>query len=538
MKMVPVAIEEFSELIEKDYYYVDKTKAIEDLEKSQSKVVLFTRPRRFGKSLFLSTLDSFYNLENKNKKLFNNLYISKSKYFKSFGLYPVIRLSMKNIISSNYEGMLEDFRDQLIPFINKIKKFKKLTELDMSLIKRIQDCNESALSHALEHFTRFYYQNYNIKTIILIDEYESPLLNSFIKGFYEQALNFFQSLYTSAFKSNIYLEKVILTGITQLTHANIFSQLNNLEIYTYEMEQYADTFGFTSSDVSTLLKYYNLDKYKDAVKEYYDGYIFGKYEIYNPWSILQLIKNDNLKFYWTNSISIKIFTDLLAVANKQIKQDYLNLLSGKTIKLSNTDPNKLTISDLKKPEKLFSYMIATGYLNYNYNTQEARIVNKEILYALTDLTSQGLYQVPEDYINFIDSLRAGILDKIEYYLNSILKNSTSYWDLNSSSSEINYHLSLINMLYGTNLGEISSNQVSGDGRYDILIKNILPTGYSYLFEVKVVKDESNINKALENGLAQIKTKGYTKALDGCPNKVIMALCFCKRSVKIKYEILK
>ena len=541
MKNLPIGNEDFKEIIQNDSYYVDKTKSIELLESfgTSNKVILFTRPRRFGKTLFMSTLDYFYNIENKdeNKQLFKGLYIEKSPYFKNQGNYPVISITMKNLEATNMEILKGKLRNYLQVYINKIKKFNNLTSNDLELLDRLNNADEATIQEALLHISRFYYEHYNKKVIMLVDEYEAPLLNGLQKGYQNQALDFFRSFYSSALKTNPYLEKCILTGITRISQASIFSGLNNFTIYDHTSSEFADTFGFTQDEVNTALKYYNLEPNKDLIKEYYDGYHYGNFEIYNPWSILNFLNEKQLKYYWTQTSNTKIINDLLRDAPISIKQKYIELAKGNSVKLKDIRFNNLLLDDLNNPSKVFDFMIATGYLNYNSLTKDAKIVNNEVLKSLPEITSNSLYKDKDFYQEFRSAIRDGELNNLEKLTNDFFLDTYSYHDFPKDANELNYHNILTGMLALIGIGEVKSNREAGSGRYDISLVSYDNMDYSYIIEVKYAKAKREIDKLLSKGIEQIKVNNYIELIKDKDYKGIICFCFYKKEVRLKYEII-
>ena len=539
MKKLPIGTEDFKKVIEGDFYYIDKTSAISLIEENNVDVMLFTRPRRFGKTLFISMLDYFYNIENSsdNKKLFNGLDIYKTKYIENQGKYPTISITLKDIIAPSFDALLKGLSDKFIPIIKKIKKLWALEKEDLNLLDRMNEYDYSALSKAILTFTRLYYENYNKKVILLIDEYEAPILNAYQNGYINEALQFFSSLYSSALKTNPYLEKAVITGITRISQANIFSGLNNINIYSTDTLDFSNTFGFTQDEVENALKEYNLSSYKEGVKDYYDGYLFGKTEIYNPWSILNFLKNKELKPYWTKTASTEIISSMLIKASNQIKQTFIELSKNKEVKLRNANPNELLISDLADPNKLFAYMITTGYITYTKDGS-FKIVNKEVLQSISDISASGLYKVPSDLIGLRDSLNDGNLEGVELFLKSIFDDTFSYMDLSKKTTEETYHIAFASLLYSLGIGEFKSNKEAGLGRYDIAFKNYDINKYSYIFEFKKANSISEMGKKLDEGIRQIGDKNYIEEIKEYNKKMIVCLCFYKKEIKIKYEIIK
>ncbi len=539
MKKIPLGTEDFKEIIDNNSYYVDKTKAIENIIESNDKVILFTRPRRFGKTLFISTLDYFYNIENKddNKLLFKDLYIAKSKAFNEQGQYPVIKMSLKDIQSNTFENMLNNLKNMLVTIIEKINFLNiKLQDTTKDILKKIIEGDYSLLSTALFTLSRIYYEHYNKKVIVLIDEYEAPLLNALEKGYVDEALDFFRIFYSSVLKSNPYIENAVITGITRISQANIFSGLNNVTVYDITTDDFSDTFGFTQDEVNKALKYYNLEPDKKLIKEYYDGYHFGNYEIYNPWSIIKYLRYKTIRSYWSETANNEIIYNLLQRAQEDIKKKYINLAQGKAIFHSNIKYKNLMIKDLNNPERLLDFMIATGFLNYKEDQGELKIVNQEVLTSLPEITENGLFSVNEDYTNFKKAISEGNLKLLEPSLNKLIRNNYSYFDFPINTNESNYHVLLTTLLAISGLGEVKSNQEAGLGRFDIALNSNIPGAFSYIIEVKRASKKEEINKLLNEGISQIKANNYLDFIKDKRRKGIICLCFYKKEVKIKFEL--
>ena len=541
MKNLPIGNEDFKEIIKNDSYYVDKTKSIEQLESfgTSNKVILFARPRRFGKTLFLSTLDCFYNIDNKNenKKLFKNLYIEKSSYFKNQGIYPVINISLKDVKGNTFNEMLHELFIEFSPVFDKVDTFKELGQNILNNYHKAKEINIPYFKKMLYFLTEIYYKRYNKKVILLIDEYEAPLLNALQEGYEKEALVFFTSFYSSALKTNPYLEKAVLTGITKITQSSIFSGLNNFIVYDYTKNDFSDTFGFTQDEVNTALKYYNLVPNQQLIKDYYDGYKIGSSEIYNPWSIINYLSSKKLDYYWTNTSNINIIEELLLNADLDIKQDYISLAKGQEINYDDAQFNKLVLEDLKDPERLFDFMIVSGYLNYNQQTKKIQVVNQEVLNFLPDLTKKSLFTNNTAYSKFKKGILTANPKSIELGLNMLLEDIFSYFDFPQNSKETNYHIALASILAISGIGEVKSNLEAGLGRFDIALINNDYDRYSYIIEVKRANTEEEIDILLEEGINQIKEKNYIDYLKNQKNKAIICFCFYKKEVKIKFELI-
>ncbi len=433
--------------------------------------------------------------------------------------------------------MLSLLKDRLVTIIENINSLKiSLYQPTKELLTRIQKGDKVALSTALLTFSRIYYDYYKEKTIILIDEYEAPLLNAINMGFEEEAINFFRLFFSSALKTNDYLEKCILSGITKLSHANIFSGLNNLNIFDYNKKEFADTFGFTQQEVIEALNYYKVETDLNKIKDYYDGYNFGGLSIYNPWSILNFLSEKELNFYWTKSSSSKIIINLLKNSSKKIQQNFLKLTNNESLDLDD-DPNMLELEDIKNPNKLFCFMVITGYLNHNIVKNKVSVVNKEVLYSLSSISSKAFFKVPENFDSFMNSFKLGRFDRLENDINMLFEETFSYCDTTSNSSEKEYHQIMLALLAATSYAKVVSNREAGSGRFDIAINSYDPNYYSYIIEIKNSANEKQIDNILRSAIEQIKSKRYHQALNTSGKKAIIALCFNKRKVKIKYELI-
>ncbi len=541
MKNLPIGNEDFKEIIQNDSYYVDKTKSIELLESfgTSNKVILFARPRRFGKTLFLSTLDYFYNIDNKdeNKKLFKGLYIEKSPYYKNQGTYPIISISLKDINSATYLDMLKAIHLKLRKYFDTIDFFDDLPPNLLSDYNKAKELEIEPFKEIIKILIECYYKHYNKKVILLIDEYEAPLLNAMQKGYQNESVEFFKTFYSSALKTNPYLEKAVLTGITKITQSSIFSGLNNFIVYDYTKNEFGDTFGFTQDEVNKALKYYKLVANQQLIKDYYDGYKIGSSEIYNPWSIINYLSSKKLDYYWTNTSNINIIEELLLNADLDIKQDYISLAKGQEINYDDTQFNKLVLEDLKDPERLFDFMIVSGYLNYNQATKKIQVVNQEVLNSLPDLTKKSLFTNNTAYSKFKKGILTANPKSIELGLNMLLEDIFSYFDFPKNSKETNYHIAVASILAISGIGEVKSNLEAGLGRFDIALINNDYDRYSYIMEVKRANTKEEIDILLDEGIKQIKEKNYIDYIKNQKNKAIICFCFYKREVRLKFEII-
>ena len=386
MKKVPIAIEDFREVRGQDCYYVDKTKFIEDILNDGSEVKLFCRPRRFGKTLNMSMLKYFFNIENKdeNRKLFNGLYIENSPMMKEQGKYPVIFISMKGITASTWEGALKNIRDKIFKLYNEYdgKINHILTENENKIFNKFagKESDEEELKTALSFLTSLLYKYYNQKVIVLIDEYDSPIISAYEKRYYNEMRDFLRAFYGDVLKTNNYLKMGILTGIIRVAQAGIFSDLNNFTNYTILNNEYSDCFGLVESEVKAMLDYYNIGYEMPEVKSWYNGYSFGENEIYNPWSILKYVQFKKVKSYWVNTSGNALILNMLLASNSTVFDNLNDLINGKDIMVYINE--SIRMGDNLSPNNIWEIMLFSGYLTVKETLSETmfvlRIPNKEI----------------------------------------------------------------------------------------------------------------------------------------------------------------
>ena len=389
-KAVPVGIEDFERIINEDYYYVDKTLLIEELLINRAPVTLFTRPRRFGKTLNMSMIKYFFDVKNKeeNKKLFENLKISNSEYMSEQGKYPVIFISLKDLKEDTWEECIESIKDIMHKIFNEYSFLReKLNVVEKRQFDKIWEItgNEGNFKTSLLDLSNYLNKYYGEKAIILIDEYDAPIINAFDKGYYNEAINFFQTFYSSALKTNNSLKYGILTGITRIIKEGIFSGLNNLKVDTILNKKYSEYFGLLESEVIEMLDYFGM-KYKiEEVKEWYNGYIFGESEVYNPWSIVNYIDNREIKAYWANISGNTLLENMLNHAGESVYEDLKRFTDGESIEKYISDGTTIK-SLLSNDDEIWQLLLYSGYLTKDEkqekesdsNVYNLRIPNKEI----------------------------------------------------------------------------------------------------------------------------------------------------------------
>ncbi|QYR67959.1 AAA family ATPase [Fusobacterium animalis] len=539
-KGLGIGIEDFKEIIYENCYYIDKTMYIEDLIKDKSKIKLFTRPRRFGKTLNMLTLKYFFDIENKeeNRKLFKNLYIEKSEYFKEQGQYPVIFISLKGLKEKTWEncfneikvllrGLYEDFT-----FIRDTLSSSEQLEFDKIWLKK----DDGEYTNALKNLTSFLYKYYKKEVILLIDEYDAPLINAYEYGYYDEAILFFKVFYGEALKTNLYLKTGIMTGIIRVIKAGIFSDLNNLKIYSILDKEYSDFFGFTQEEVKKALEDFNIEYELPEVKSWYDGYKFGNSEVYNPWSILNFLQHKELEAYWVKTSSNFLIKEALKNTNLDVKESLEDLFNGENVEEVITGNSDL--SSLLSYHDIWELLLFSGYLTIDKKIDKKlyslRLPNREIKELFKDEFIDISFGESQ-FIKTMESLKRNKLEDFEKNLQKILLNSTSYQD---TKNEDFYHGLILGMtLYLDSQYYVTSNKESGLGRYDVTIEPKNKNNKGYILEFKVTKNEEDLEKEAKQAIEQIIFKKYDVSLKerGIKDIIILGVAFCGKLVKVSYQ---
>lgn len=514
LKGVSIGIENFKDIISQNYYYIDKTKFIEDILIDGTKVKLFCRPRRFGKTLNMSTLKYFFDIENseENRKLFNGLYIENSPYISEQGKYPVIFISMKGISSSTFEASLERIKDKISTLYRKYTfLMKNLDEFEIEKFKNIAKGNSTniQLEGSLAFLTELLYKYYNQKTIILIDEYDSPVMTAYEKGYYPEMRDFLKAFYGDTLKTNDYLQMGILTGIIRIAQAGIFSDLNNFISYTTLNNDYSQSFGLTEKEVENMLKYYQIEYEMSDVKKWYDGYSFGEDEIYNPWSILNFVKNRELKAYWINTSSNFMIRELLQKSGEEGLSTLEKIFNQEEVAVRITDNvrlgNNLSVSEV------WELMLYSGYLTVKERLDDGRysvrIPNMEIMRFFKD---EFLTIVFGEY-RVVDELRDALYDKnlrqLDRSIERLILSVMSFHDTDKRY-ENSYHMLLAGFFHALDgYYRTKSNMEAGYGRADIILFPKDKNKAGYILELKRA-NSSDKEKEAKRALSQIDDKKY------------------------------
>ncbi|QYR62211.1 AAA family ATPase [Fusobacterium polymorphum] len=541
MKKIPIGVENFKEIITNNYYYVDKTKFIEKILNDGSKIKLFTRPRRFGKTLNMSTIKHFFDIKNneENRKLFNNLDIEKSVYIKEQGQYPIIFISMKGIKDITWEEAKSSLKILISKLYSEFKYLlDDLDEFDLPRFKKylLADIDFANLKNALEFLTRVLYEKHKKEVILLIDEYDSPLISAYEHNYYDEAINFFKVFYGEALKTNDYLKMGIITGIIRVIKAGIFSDLNNLRVYSILDKQYSDFFGFTEKEVEKMLIDFNIEYNLPEVKSWYDGYKFGDTEVYNPWSILNFVQNRELEGYWIGTSGNFLIKEVLKDSNSEINISLEKLFNGEKIEEVITGNSDL--SSLLSYHEIWELLLFSGYLTVDKKIDEdvysLRLPNKEIRKFFKNEFIDITFGASE-FRKTMEALRNNKIEEFEKNLQNILLNSTSYMD---GKNENFYHGLFLGMsFYLDNKYSVKSNREAGLGRYDVLIEPINKKERAFILEFKVTDSEKKLENFSKEALEQIINKKYNIELikKGIKDITYIGIAFYKKQLRISYK---
>ena len=544
MKRIGIGISDFKHLIEEDFYYFDKTKFIDEIIKDGAQVKLFARPRRFGKTLNMSMLKYFFDIKkaDENRKLFKDLYIEKTESFKDQGQYPVVFLSLKDLKATTWEEMERKIIITLSDFLSEYEYLlNELSGINFENLKNIiyKKAGIDDLTTALKFLTKILYEKYNKKIVVLVDEYDSPLVSAYINGYYEKAKNFFKTFYSLVLKDNNYLQMGILTGIIRVIKAGIFSDLNNLRTYTILSDDYTDSYGLTEEEVEKSLKDYGIEQEISNVKDWYDGYKFGDSEVYNPWSILNFLQDKELRAYWVDTSGNDLINNVLKMTNKNIITALERLFNGDGLKqnLSGTSDLSKILSD----DEVWELLLFSGYLTVeekiNQDNYILRLPNKEVK-SLFRKTFIETYIARGSKLSFLmESLIENKIEDYEENLQEILLTSVSYNDT-KKGNEAFYHGLIMGMgLYLEGEYITKSNIESGLGRYDFLIEPKNKSKRAFIMEFKSTDSIEKLEEVSKEALKQIEDKKYDISLkqNGIKEITYIGIAFCGKQIKISYK---
>ena len=540
-KRLPIGMSDFKRIIEENYYYVDKTGLISSILKDGANVNLFTRPRRFGKTLNMSMIRYFFDFENReeNKRLFDNLNISETEYASEQGKYPVIFVSFKNIEEDEWEDCYFEIKNLInklyndFEFIRKNLNQSELMEFDKIWLKQ----KGADWKNSLKNLTKYLYDYYGKKkVVVLIDEYDTPIIQSYQAGYYKKAISFFKRFYGEALKDNEYLQFGIMTGILRIAKEGIFSGLNNLKVNTIFGEKYSEFFGLTENEVIKAVKYYELEYEMEEVKKWYNGYQFGDTEIYNPWSIINFLSARQLRPYWIGVSGNKLIDEMLDEGNKEIFDDLEKLFNKEKIYKEINDYSEFTF-DTDDIWQLFLY---AGYLTIGGekvdNEYPIRIPNNEILEFFENRFIARFIRKTQKFTNIIKDLKKGKIEEFAKGLQDEILASLSYFDTDKDEKYYKVFLIGIFIVLGNDYIRFSERE-TGYGRADLVLEPKNKENPAYIFEFKVAGNEKEMDNYAMEGFEQIREKEYDVELKnrGVKEIIHIGIGFYRKKLKMKYE---
>lgn len=547
-KRIPIGYEDFKQLIDSGFYYVDKSMLIYELLHSGGQNNLITRPRRFGKTLNFSMLKYFFDINEKdNAYLFDGLKISE--HYEELAMYrnthPVITLSLKCAKQGNYREALRGLKYEIQrQFINNkfILDSGKLADEYKDEYKKILSMDEDAVwSNSIQLLSICLKQYYGTKTIILIDEYDVPLEDAYFSGYYDEMVRFIRSLFESALKTNSALEFSVITGCLIISKESIFTGLNNLAVNSILSNKYSESFGFVQSEVDELMRYYNIEEKSQLMKKWYDGYLFGKSEVYNPWSVLNQVKewsedkDISAIPWWTNTSSNNIIRTLVSQADNETKDIIENLIHGGSVETVLKET--VTYGDLtENNENIWSFLFFTGYLKIKEVVKTGEVIGEPTIYSLvipnleikscyTDIIIQyfEIYKKAINKDNLYKALLGRNAQDFAEQITDLLRKTISYYD----STESFYHGLISGLLSGNVYYKVESNRETGDGRSDLVLYQQDVAQNAVILEFKVCGKNETADEAAKRALKQINDRDYASKAreDGYKNIIKYGVAF-------------
>ena len=537
-RTVSIEHQNFSTLRENDYFYIDKTGFIREWWENGDSVTLIARPRRFGKTLTMSMVEQFFSVEYADRsELFEGLSVWQDEKYRSLqGTFPVISLSFANVKETRFESAVQRICQLLTDLYSRnsfLLEGELLTGEEKVFFRSVKmDMPQVVATLAVHKMSEFLYRYYGKKVIILLDEYDTPMQEAFVNGYWEELVSFERNFFNSAFKTNPWLDRALMTGITRVSKESIFSDLNNLVVITTTSELYAEYFGFTQKEVDDALNEYQWPEQKDIVKEWYDGFTFGnKKDIYNPWSIINFLKSGKVGTYWANTSANSLVGKLIREGSRDIKLSFEQLLQGKTIRTSIDE--QIVFNQLNQDENaIWSLLLASGYLkvvSYKAANPEKDDWQQEYELALTNLEVRLMFYnmvrswfagSGSDYNEFVKALLQDDLDAMNEYMNRVALSTFSYFDTGNkpgghTQPERFYHGFVLGLMVDlADRYTVSSNRESGFGRYDIMLEP-KKTGEDAIileFKVRNPRKEESLEDTVQSALVQIEDKNYARLL--------------------------
>ncbi len=535
-RTVGIGLQSFEKIREQNLFYVDKTMFIKEWWEAKDDVTLITRPRRFGKTLTLSMMETFFSVNYAEKNLFKGTKIGEDREYQEIqGTYPVIFLSFSDVKEMNFEQTKKMICESIVDLYNKYSFLctgDLLNERERDYFQRISsEMEEHEITLSLKRLSNYLYQFYGKKVIILLDEYDTPMQEAYVNGYWDELSVFLRSLLNATFKTNPYLERAIMTGITRVSKESIFSDLNNLEVVTTTSEKYADVFGFTEEEVLAALEEYGLSEKSCEVKHWYNGFTFGnKTDIYNPWSIINYLDKQKVGPYWANTSSNSLIGKVIREGSCQVKESFEQLLMGKSI-ITQMD-EQIVYNQLDLDENaIWSLLLASGYLKIveyvapdityaKWQEQyEASITNFEVMVMFRNMVRDWFASTASNYNAFIKALLQDDLKAMNVYMNRTALATFSFFDSGNRPSEESeperfYHGFVLGLMVELESRYIiTSNRESGFGRYDVVLEPKDKTDDAMILEFKVQdSDEKSLQDTVKAALEQIHSKKYDVSL--------------------------
>ena len=551
MTGIGIGESDFKGLRIRDNYYIDKTLYIKHIIDNQSRVILVTRPRRFGKTLNMSTLRYFFDCEKKDtENLFKGLKIMEQgeKYTSKLGAYPCIYITLKDVRGSNLEEMMLLFQTELIElFIEhaKILKSKKIFDIEKGMFNTILNlkANKVQLQGAVKLLSRMLYREYENPVMLFLDEYDVPLQNAYVQGFFDEAIEFFRTFYGTTFKDNQYLEKTVLTGVSRVEKESIFSGANNFNVFSVLDNEFAEDFGITENEMDKIIQDFNIQDDKEEIKKWYDGYKIGDTEgIYNPWSILNYLADRKLMPYWVNTSSNDLIK-LILKNSSTIKEKIETLLRGEEITVP-INFETIIVGIEQNEDNIWGLLLGTGYLkitevvNFAESVYKVKLPNYEIKNLFEGIIRDWFSNkvIGNDLRSILNDLVTLNLYEFERKFIVLVRQMFSFMDVGENTAENFYHAFVLGMLVGLkDTYYVNSNRESGFGRYDIMLEPKDQNGNSFIIEFKVLDDmlETTIEQTIENAKKQIIEKRYEENLIERGFKNITKIVFAFKGKDVK-----
>ena len=535
-RTVAIGVQDFETIVTNNYFYIDKTDFIRGWWENGDSVTLITRPRRFGKTLNMNMVEKFFSLEYAGRSdLFENLNIWKEeKYRKLQGTYPVIFMSFADVKETEFPSARKAICRNIKRLYNRhdfLLESDCLNEDEKDMYKKVDPEMENYIaSDSIRALADYLQRYYGKKPIILLDEYDTPMQEAYVHGYWEEMISFIRNLFNSTFKTNPYLERAIMTGITRVSKESIFSDLNNLEVVTATSDKYADFFGFTQREVSDALKEFGLADREEEVKLWYDGFIFGETaDIYNPWSILNFLDKKRFSTYWANTSSNSLVGKLIREGSKDVKIIMENLLKGEV--LCTKIDEQIVFNQLDHNEyAIWSLLLASGYLKVEEcnmdpdrekDEYKLRLTNNEVKYMFEDMIEGWFKNYAPAYNDFIKALLMDDVKAMNYYMNRVALATFSKFDTGNRPSETAeperfYHGFVLGLMVELkDRYVITSSRESGFGRYDVMMQPKTNMDHAIIMEFKVhdAEDEKTLKETAEAALLQIEEKKYAASLE-------------------------